>query len=306
MSSINCSACTDLQEYAPEFTQNGVTTNVAASLANDTGFNPSLAATHTDCDDLNDANDCLVGRMDQEIEAYEMCDWKEFMHKFIPNVYEVIKAIIASICGMWVKIHGLCNSIDAILGLIRGNTPSPIYGTWTTTGYNSLTPLPDWAEKSKYGIALRADIADGFGCRDGKRLGRWTVGITYKENTYPRIGSYSMTNYKVGDIWGYWRKSQVVPTYMTEHQWESIMRGYGDSFLMYSIFGPKNDSKILCLKVKGYIVIDGYVFNEELRDTYGEDTLVCMVDSVIGGNGDSSFTGIGEPAAAFGVKSYDA
>ena len=55
----SCEACRNLQEYAPEFVLNGVTENVENSLKNNTGFNPSSG--HDDCQDLNDANDCLVG-----------------------------------------------------------------------------------------------------------------------------------------------------------------------------------------------------------------------------------------------------
>ena len=105
MSNIDCGACNDLREYAPDFVQNGVTNKICNSLANDTGLNPNLTTLHTDCEDLKDVNDCLVGRMDGEIEAYEVCDWKKYMHKFIPNLYETIKAGICSICGLWKNIH---------------------------------------------------------------------------------------------------------------------------------------------------------------------------------------------------------
>lgn len=105
MSNRDCSACQDLQDYAPEFATNGVTSAVAKSLQNNTGFNSHLQVLHDDCEDLNDANDCLIGNMEDEIEAYEMCDWKEYMKKFVGNLYEVLKAIIASICGLWLRIE---------------------------------------------------------------------------------------------------------------------------------------------------------------------------------------------------------
>lgn len=105
MSNIDCGSCNDLRSYAPSFVQNGVTNAICTSLENDTGLNPNLTTLHTDCEDLKDVNDCLVGRMDGELEAYETCDWKTFMHKFIPNLYETIKAGICSICGLWKNIH---------------------------------------------------------------------------------------------------------------------------------------------------------------------------------------------------------
>ena len=99
----DCSACSDLQENAPEFVQNGVTTNVCNSLKNDTGFNPSSG--NNDCTDLNDANDCLIGNMEDEVDAYDVCEWKEFMPKFIHNLWNVLKAMICALCGIWKMIH---------------------------------------------------------------------------------------------------------------------------------------------------------------------------------------------------------
>jgi len=120
MSQIDCSACSELQQLTPEFAQNGVTNRVSASLKNNTGFNPSN--TRDNCEDLNDANDCLVGRMDGELEQYEMCDWKEYMHKLVPNQYEMIKAMIASDCGQWTNISDLesrlaemCKQLDSMM-----------------------------------------------------------------------------------------------------------------------------------------------------------------------------------------------
>ena len=95
----SCEACRNLQEYAPEFVLNGVTENVENSLKNNTGFNP--ASGRNDCQDLNDANDCLVGNMEDEVDAYEVCEWKEFMPDFIHNLWSVLKSIISAICGIW-------------------------------------------------------------------------------------------------------------------------------------------------------------------------------------------------------------
>lgn len=101
----DCSACSDLQEHSAEFVQNGVTNNVCNSLKNNSGFNPSSG--HDDCEDLNDANDCLIGNMEDEVDAYDVCEWKEFMPNFIHNLWNVIKAIICAICGIWKRIEQL-------------------------------------------------------------------------------------------------------------------------------------------------------------------------------------------------------
>ena len=98
-----CTACNDLRTNSPEFVEKGVTNNVCTSLKNNTGFNPSSG--HSNCADLDNANECLVGNMEDELPAYDVCDWKEYMKKFVPNVFNVIKAIICSICGLWTRIE---------------------------------------------------------------------------------------------------------------------------------------------------------------------------------------------------------
>lgn len=105
MAAPDCNACEDLRSHAPDFVFNGVTNKICTSLQNDTGLNPSATVIHTDCEDLDTANDCMVGRMDKELDAYDQCDWKEYMHKFVPNLWQVLKAMICALCGIWKKIH---------------------------------------------------------------------------------------------------------------------------------------------------------------------------------------------------------
>lgn len=117
----NCSACSELQENSPDFVMNGVSEGVDLSLRNDTGFNPTSG--HDDCQDLNDANDCLIGNMEDEVDAYEVCNWKDFMIEFIHNLWTVLKAMISAICGLWTlseknecEIQGLYNGATFTFG----------------------------------------------------------------------------------------------------------------------------------------------------------------------------------------------
>lgn len=105
MSSKNCSACNDLREYAPSFVLNGTTDAVCNNLGDNKGL--SAAKNHTDCDDLHDVNDCLIGNMDDELDGFEVCEWQEFMHQLIPNMYETYKAMICSDCGQWDEIDDI-------------------------------------------------------------------------------------------------------------------------------------------------------------------------------------------------------
>lgn len=103
MANKNCSACDDLRQDAPNFMLNGLGDTECTSLQNNTGLNPSSG--NDDCTDLHNMNDCLVGNMDAEIDAYEVCDWKTYMHKFVPNVWTTLKGIICAICGLWKRVE---------------------------------------------------------------------------------------------------------------------------------------------------------------------------------------------------------
>lgn len=118
-SNVDCSACTELKENAAEFVQNGVTTTVCNSLKNDTGLNPKLTTLHTDCEDLDTATDCMIGMMEKEIDSYDICDWKDFMKKFINNLTQILKAIICAICGIWTNIHDLWDKVNCVYNAIK-------------------------------------------------------------------------------------------------------------------------------------------------------------------------------------------
>lgn len=114
MSDINCAACDDLRNHAPTFVNEGVTDEICASLQNNTGLNPNAIVIHRNDEDLHNANDCLIARMYNEVVKVEVCDWKEFMQKFIPNLYELQKALICDSTGIWLKIDDLYIKIGDI------------------------------------------------------------------------------------------------------------------------------------------------------------------------------------------------
>lgn len=134
MSQPSCDACSNLREYNAQFIMNGVSDSVAESLQNNTGFNACLDELHTDCEDLNDANDCLLGHMDDDVDNFEVCDWKDFMHNLLPNLYEVVKAIIATTCGLWTSIEDLkkstCNTIMSLYGIDVNDADIIVKAEW--------------------------------------------------------------------------------------------------------------------------------------------------------------------------------
>lgn len=116
MKEIDCEVCEDLASYATDLVSNGeVTEKVCTSIANDTGLNPDLPVLHTDCEDLEDLNDCLIGRPEQDLERYDNCEWRKFMRKYISNLHTFNKAVLCALCGIWKNIHNLWKKINEIL-----------------------------------------------------------------------------------------------------------------------------------------------------------------------------------------------
>lgn len=107
---VYCDACEDLKTNHPNFVANGLTDTECTSLKNDTGFTPSVG--HTDCEDLGNANDCLIGNMQEEIKDKEVCDWKDFTSSLVGNIHAVLSGIICAICGIWINIHNLWNKVN--------------------------------------------------------------------------------------------------------------------------------------------------------------------------------------------------
>lgn len=116
----NCKACNDLRTNAPNVLVNGIDDTACTSLKNNTGLNPSTST--DDCADLENLNDCLVRNMEEEIDAYDVCDWKDFMKRFIPNVYNVMAGIICAICGLWTNIKNIWTKINYLLCVVENLT----------------------------------------------------------------------------------------------------------------------------------------------------------------------------------------
>lgn len=134
MANVNCEACSEIREIDGNLLVNGWSNTECTSFKNDKGLSPSSG--HNDCTDLDLMDDCLIGNLDAEIDAYEVCDWKEFMHKLIPNLWTMFKAIGCAICGLWTNIHKLITRTDDLCALID-QIASPVL-----LAYGSL-PLAD-------------------------------------------------------------------------------------------------------------------------------------------------------------------
>lgn len=132
MANTNCESCNNLKTYSPNVVVNGMGNTECASLKNDTGLNPSSG--HNDCTDLDHMNNCFVGTLEDEIENYEVCDWRDFAKMLVGNLWNVNKAIICAICGIWSNIHSLwsrtnelAETIENICKLQEATLQHPVY-----------------------------------------------------------------------------------------------------------------------------------------------------------------------------------
>ena len=242
MSTIDCSACDNLRENAPEYVINGTTSTICASLANDTGLNPNLSTLHTNDEDLHDVNDCTIGRMAQEIEGYDVCDWKEFMQKYVPNNYELLKAMICSEGGQWTNIHDLwdfakdiCEKVEMAMwptGTAYGVLP---YATVASRQIGTInkkngTPLLTVQERSLIPERYQPEAGAGIfytrkktvDCDNHCRIYEWIEPWFYR--------TYLSESAAYGDILWYAPKSTLQDTLgMTDVFWDRYSyeaRGY--------------------------------------------------------------------------------
>ena len=133
MAELNCEACEVIREIDPSFQANGFGDSECTSLMNDTGI--ATADEHDDFTDLNLLNDCLVGNMGAEIDTYDVCDWKKYMKRFVPNLWTTLKGIICAIGGIWTNIHRLWCMVNYVM-----TGASFSFGETTTTGESVLVP----------------------------------------------------------------------------------------------------------------------------------------------------------------------
>jgi len=156
MANISCTSCEEIRQEAPSLIVNGLDDNMCASLQNDTGLVASKG--HDDCTDLNNLNDCLVGNEADEVDMYDVCDWKTFMKQFIPNLWTTLKAMICAICGLWTNLHSLTSRIDCLNSKIVSVTIEPsvkAFRCGTQVAYSSIA-----TEGLKQSMEIYEDAAD--------------------------------------------------------------------------------------------------------------------------------------------------
>lgn len=304
MADYNCSACDELRADAPNLIVNGITNTECTSLKNNTGLSPSSG--NDNCEDLDNLNDCLVGNMSAELESFDVCEWKPFMRKFVPNVWTVLKALICSECGIWPRLEALCRSIDNLLALIRGNAPKNHTGEWTDSFKAKVTMeiIPDGPTPSisNFKPTFQADVLSGAGCSTSKKLGRFFPWWVYTDDIYPRYFVWGIKDTEVlsiGEVIGTIPMSAVVGQGdMTEARWKDNLRVSGQ----YT-WGYIGNAELI-VATRGNVIIDGIEFNPDLRP-YGQNTCVLSVYALVG-SPSGTVTGVYAGGITKEIRSYDA
>lgn len=207
MANTNCNACTELKSEVPELIVDGFNDSMCSSLKNDTGLKTSSG--HNDCTDLNNMNDCLIGNMDVELDGYDACTWKDFMHDFIPNVWTMFKGVNCAVCGLWTNVHNLWSTIRSLCITRTGRKIT------LTSNLGDLceVTLPEDAD-TKYDLSISGDtitLTGSDGTSDPVTIPTFTPAL----NTRTADGYVEKGNGQVNKVWATdengnpaWRDSQ--------------------------------------------------------------------------------------------------
>lgn len=105
-----CAACEDLKVYAHDFLVHGVTDDVANGFYNNTGF--IKTDKRKNCEDLQNANDCLIFGENEKASMYNQCDWQEAYATITNNAGIMYELLIHSDCGQWDQIEALWKALN--------------------------------------------------------------------------------------------------------------------------------------------------------------------------------------------------
>lgn len=255
-----CEACVTLQDDAPDFVQNGVTSAIDTRLRNDHGF-AAKSSVDTDCEALNLANDCLVGFMEDETEAYDTCEWKTWSARFAGNVHKVIDATISAVCGLWTKVHNLLSRVSAledaqsnVCDVLSGVTElvvgEPQRHTMTT-----LSGQIGYRESTAGTFYLMAEKKNVTICNETVRLQGLSAIYDGPEIFFKTTPAYGMVLARIA-------KTAVVPTYMDEDTFNSLRIAGEDFYQLYGtdgsiiqtrLWGDSNYPNDLVIRIRAII-----------------------------------------------------
>lgn len=90
----NCKACKRIRDKDACF--DGIGEKECKNLHDDKGIDGK----GKNCSDLHDLNDCFVDTPIKKLPAYDDCDWKKWAKDSGWGIYNTLKGVICSICGL--------------------------------------------------------------------------------------------------------------------------------------------------------------------------------------------------------------
>lgn len=184
-----CTSCGRLKEENANFLLNGVTPSVCESLGNGTGFKADNE--HTNCQDLQDANDCLIWGLLDKLPAYGNCDWKEFVKALGSNQATINDALLCWLCGLENRVFGQNIGVELRFQVLDGGGDPTMtmaidkQGDWTINE-------TDWIEQitNPYGYRTVTGHVDFcMSVLDNMKAGYIVKSVTLGHYTYDATGN---------------------------------------------------------------------------------------------------------------------
>lgn len=278
MANVNCKACEDVKSVAPTLACEGFSDEMCTSLQNDTGL--SADGGNNDCTDLDNLNDCLIGNEDANVELYEVCDWKKFMHEFIPNLWTMLKAIICAICGIWTNIHNLWNKVncvyDGIVNLINkldATTQGTAFVRYYRDQGSGVGETYDLIEGQSHTIDIYMD-ASGTSSGSQPADRDYIVQIANCTNMlHFHIGAVNVTYYASDDT----RSIDVIRQHQAQH---AAVRPTESSDVNYNSFSWTTSGSVLVRKGK-HVKVDSIVEHASAIDGSSDDPVYRLHQFVL-------------------------
>ncbi|MDT2685796.1 hypothetical protein [Enterococcus gallinarum] len=151
-----------------------ITDEICENLSNDEGIHPSATNSNSDCEDLSSLNDLATGSLNNLLIPLNMCDvdaFKCWLKSLISWNWNMYKAIICAICGLWCRVHNLFDNTkilfsndtilqeqieclsNALVDLYR-KTAGPTQLNFSSSGsgitWVGHSGTPKWAEGNNY------------------------------------------------------------------------------------------------------------------------------------------------------------
>lgn len=182
-----CTSCGRLKEDNANFLLNGVTPSVCESLGNGMGFNGSS----TNCQDVQDANDCLIWGLLDKLPAYGNCDWKEFVKALGSNQATINDAFLCWLCGLESRVFGQNIGVELRFQVLDGGGDPTMTFAIDKQGNFTINET-DWIEQitNPYGYRTVTGHVDFcMSVLENMKAGYIVKSVTLGHYTYDATGN---------------------------------------------------------------------------------------------------------------------